>query len=376
VTHNTGPVEASLNTRFLERRRRIVGSGTKTGYDTAAFISAMNSISEGSARTALIDGTLSYEITDELVLNTELRYLDHTEELSINQSDITVYPSLGTTLLVNTNLQQRTVSRLREATAELDWQAHEALTLTGGWGWSQEKLQVPDLDPSDSDFARGTIVEDGYIFGAHWRPDAHWSARVRYRDFGQGGLQLHDIVDHHTRGIRGNIGYREDTLWCDLGVVHRRSQNYVSDSRTDNTAYTLSGGYAPDEHLNWHASYTLSDIDSRTRSNFYFDPSPTPVSTMVGFRGETHSIGAGLDWRVTRRFHASMHGSYTTVHGDFELDMLHWFVDFARVLDQGRIGIRVEQMDYHEAGNPDDYDSLITYVYFSAAIKGQRPGAQ
>ena len=69
-----------------------------------------------------------------------------------------------------------------------------------------------------------------------------------------------------------------------------------------------------------------------------------------------------------------MFAAYTTVHGDFELDMHHWGVDIAWLIERrGRFGIRVEQMDYHEAGNPDDYDAWMTYIYMSADLKGTRP---
>jgi hypothetical protein len=374
VSHITGPLDVSIDSRFLDRRRRIVGAGTGTGFDTNQYNSTTNSISNGAARTTLIDGTVTYELLDTLTLSSDLRYLDHREHLFIDQTDVTVYPTLSSTVAVRTLRDQRTVSRLREGTAELDWAAGKALTLTGGWGWSQEKLRVPDLEAADADFSRGTVIENGYIFAANWRPDAHWTARARYRDFGQGGLQLHEVVDRHTRGVRSSLGYRDDTLWCQIGVDHFRSQNAVSDSRTERTAYSLSGGYTPDEDLNWHGSYTLSQIDSRTRTNFYFDPSPTPVSTIVGFQGDSQTLNTALDWKIADSIRASVFAAYTTVHGDFELDMYHWGVDLAWLIEsRSRFGIRVEQMDYHEAGNPDDYDAWMTYIYMSVDLKGTRP---
>jgi hypothetical protein len=373
LSHTAGRFDASIDGRWLDRRRRIVGGGTGSGFDTSNYTSTTNSIANGAARTALLDGTLTYELADTLTLSSDLRYLDHQEHLFIDQTDVTVYPALSSSVAVRTLRDQRTVSRLREASAELDWEAVEGLTLTGGWGWSQEKLRVPDLEPLDADFSRGTVVENGYIVGANWRADAHWTVKTLYRDFGQGGLQMHEVVDRRTRGVRSSLGYRDDTLWCEFGVDHFRSQNPVSSSRTARTAYTLSAGYTPDADLNWHGSYTLSDTDSRTRTNFYFDPSPTPVSTVVGFQGESQTVNTGLDWQISDRVRSSLFGAYTTVHGDFELDMYHWGIDLAWLIEQrGSVGIRVEQMDYHEAGNPDDYDAWMTYIYMSAQIRGQR----
>ena len=99
-------------------------------------------------------------------------------------------------------------------------------------------------------------------------------------------MQLHEVVDHHTRLAGATLGYREDTLWFELGAEQHRSQNPVADARTANTSYKLTGGYAPAEDFHWFMSYVLTDIDSRVRTNFYFDPSPAPVSTQVGFAGE------------------------------------------------------------------------------------------
>ena len=63
--------------------------------------------------------------------------------------------------------------------------------------------------------------------------------------------------------------------------------------------------------------------------------STTPVSTLVGFRGESQTVTTALDWQVSSGFRASFHGAYTTVHGDYELDMYHWGLDLARMLPRG-----------------------------------------
>ena len=365
LTHQTEGLELSLDSVLLDRRRRIVGNGVSSGFDVAEFTTTTQSLSEGSARTVLVDGTLSLDLLTDLTFHSELRYQDHKERLRIDQSDVTVYPTLSTTIGVQTTLDQRTTSRLREASAELEWQAHSSLAVTGGWGWSQEKLRLPDLENADADFVNGTLIEDGYIFGANFRPDAQWSVRGRFRDFGQGSLQLHEIADHHTRQASGAIRFQGDTAFAEVSTLHRRSQNPFADSRTANTTYSLSGAYTPDEELTMHGAYSLSEIDSRTRTNFYFSPSPLPVSTLVGFRGETQTLSAGVDLDLTERLHGSAIGSYTTVHGDFELDMYQWSVDLWVDIPIGRTGVRVEQVDYNEAGNPDDYDAWMTFLYFT-----------
>lgn len=369
IRHTAGPLDISLRGRGFERQRRIVGRGSGTGFDTAQFNSTLQSFSEGAARTYLVDGTIDYELQPTLTLHSDLRYLDHTEHLVIDQTDTTVYPTVPTTATVYTLRTQRTTSRRREASLELEWQAHPALWVSGGWGWSQEKLRVPDLESGDSDFLRGTIVEEGWLGGFLWKPTAAWSLRGRYREFGQGGVQLHDIVDHHTRLVSVKLRHQQDHGYAELAAEHRRSQNPIADSRTANTTWSASAGYNPSEKLSLTGSYALAQIDSRTRTTFYFDPTPTPVSTLVGFHGDTHNWFGSVDWQITERLKCSAQGTYTTVSGDFEVDMLRVAVDASLQLNRaGRIGLRVEQVDYDEHRNPDDYDAWIFFVYFSAEL--------
>lgn len=371
LAHQAGPLALDLQGRAFDRRRRTVTGGTIEGYDIASFTTTNTGLGEGSARTYLLDGGLTYDFDDNLALHSEWRFLDHKEHLFLDQQDITVIPSLATTVTVLTQRNQRTSSRLREGSAELEWQAHKSLWITGGWGWSQEKLRLPDLSLGDPDITSGTVIERGYLSNIIWRPTAHWSVHGHYRDFGQGGMQLTDIVDHHTRGAGSELKYRDGSRWFSLKARHRRSQNPVADSRTSNDTYTLSGGYSVDESLHSHLSYNLAQINSRTRTNFYFSPSTNPTSTLVGFHGESHSASGGLDWQATERLQCSLQASYTKVQGDYELDLYNWSADASlQLTPRSSGGLKIDQIDYREASNPDDYSAWSVLFYVTTKLSG------
>lgn len=372
LAHHAGALSLDLQGRAFDRRRRTSTEGTIEGYDIARFTTTNQSVSAGAARTYLLDAGLSYELNDDLALHSEWRYLDHQEHMFFNQRDVTVHPTLSSTVTIDTLLNQRTSSRLREASAELEWQAVKGVWVSGGWGWSQEKLSLPDLSTDDDDITTGTVVEKGYLGNVVWRPTAHWSLRGHYRDFGQGGIQLTEIVDHHSRSTGGELKYTDGDAWVSLATRHRRSQNPVSDSRTNTTSYTLSSGYAVSESISSHLSYNLAQLDSRTRTSFYFNPSTTPVPTLVGFKGESHTAAGGLDWLATERLRLALLASYTTVQGDFELDLYNWSADASlQLTDRARAGVRIEQVDYHEASNPDDYSAWSAFVYISTKLSGK-----
>src|SRR5690606_11447809 len=111
------------------------------------------------------------------------------------------------------------------------------------------------------------------------------------------------------------------------------------DSRTDRSSYALSLGSPVAEQIDWNASYVFTEIDSRTRTNFYFDPSPTPVATLVGFRGETHSFGGHLAWQPGPRLSLTADAAWTRVSGDFAVELHHLSLDGRLALNpRGSLG--------------------------------------
>ncbi|MHC4852745.1 MAG: TonB-dependent receptor [Planctomycetota bacterium] len=364
-------VDLAANVRVTDLDRRVSGNGVVTGYDTDEFTTTTSSFSTGNATTWIVDGTAVFELSDTLVLNGDFRYVDYEENMRIAQTDFTVYPNTGTTLSVNTRLDQHTTQRVWDLSFAFDWQALDSLQLTAGYGWSQEDLKVPELEVGDDDFLKGLIKTEGAQAGFDWRPDEHWTVRVFGRDFGNSGMQLTPLTEDQKRMIHTRVRYKRAGFWAESSYKYERAKNHVSDHRDEINTATFTTGVDPHDDLSLHLSYVYSDYDNRTLTNFYFDPDPNPVPSIVGYEGEssTYYVGAtlkpsaGVTWRAD--------ASYTTVDGDFDVDMLDWRVDLSvRVLRRGYLGVEVRQVDYEESGGTDNYGAFMTFVYWRQELGG------
>ena len=91
----------------------------------------------------------------------------------------------------------------------------------------------------------------------------------------------------------------------------------------------------PRDGIDLHASYVFNDIDSRTLTNFYFDPDPTPQPTLVGFDGETHTVSSGLGLRPDASVRWYLDGVYTDTRGTFDVSLLEVDGDSFEVIGTG-----------------------------------------
>lgn len=372
VTQTFDGGSLAANVRVMDLERRVIGNGVVTGYDTDEFTTTTNSFSSGNAQTWIVDGHAILELSDTLVLDGDFRYLDYEENMRINQNDFTVYPNTGTTISVDTVLDQHTTQRAWDLSFALDWQATEGLQLTGGYGWSQEHLKVPDLDTGDTDFRKGLIKSDGVMGGFDWRPDEHWTLRLEGRDFGNSGVQVTPLNQDRRRRLLARVRYKQDGFWTETGYRHERARNHVSDHRDEVNTVSFTTGLTPRRDLDVYLSYVYSNYDNRTLTNFYFDPDPNPVPTIVGYEGDSSSYYLGATLKPSADVTWRADASFTDVNGSFDVDILDWRVDLrVRVTDRGSVGIEVRQVDYQEAGGSDNYDAVMTFVYWRQELGGR-----
>lgn len=365
LARSLGPLTIDSAARLLDLQRRIVGAGVAENFDTTDSVTTTDAFASGDARTWLVDTTATLEITDDLVLVLDGRLLDHEEELTIAQTDVTVFPSLGTMTSVRTDLAPRTAQRALEGSAQLDLRPHQSLDLSFGYGFEREQLRLPDLEAGDGDFLRGEIRNDGVLAGASWRPDAHWTVRGTLRDFGQNGVQLTELAEDRSRAASGEVRYRTRAWTLATFLKHRRRENDVSSTHYDSTTIGVSGSLQLDEHSDLHGSWTHVDLDSRTLTNFYFDPDPNPVPTFVGFDGDTQSFSTGVLLAPDERVRWRVDGAFTTTRGSFDVDVLDLRTEMTvRLFERSEVGVRVRWVDYEEAGRADDYDAVLTLVYW------------
>lgn len=364
-------VHLGANVRVLDLDRRINGSGVVTGYDTDEFTTTTTSFSSGSATTWIVDTTASIELSDTLILDGDFRYVDYEENMHINQNDFTLYPGSGTTTSVDTVLDQHTTQRVWDLSFVFDWQALESLQLSAGYGWSQEHLKVPDLESGDSDFVKGTIKTDGVVGGFDWRPDEHWTVRFEGRDFGTSGVQVTPLNENQRRKLHTRVRYKRAGFWAETSYKYERARNHVSDHRDEVNAVTFITGVSPRDDLDVYLSYVYSDYDNRTLTNFYFDPDPNPVPTIVGYKGDTNTYYLGATLKPCSDVTWRADASFTDVNGSFDVDILDWRVDLrVRVTDRGSVGVEVRQVDYEETGGSDNYDAVMTFIYWRQELGG------
>ena len=287
------------------------------------------------------------------------------------RTDTTIYPNLATSTTVVTNQRQRTTQRKLEGSLQLDVEPFEGLLLSGGYVFSRENLAVPDLESGDNDFVRGLVRDDGGIAGIEWRPDSHWVLGADYRHVGQDGAELHELVAQDARFAKGRVRFQGDDFWIEVFAADRQRENDVSGSRYESLSTGVTASLQRGEHLDLYSSWVFSDIDSRTLTNFYFDPDPNPQPTIVGFDGTTHTVTAGLGFRPDEVVRWRFDGVYTETDGSFEVRLFDWRGDVSvEVFPGGEAGVQFRHVDYDEAGSLDDYDAVITMVYWRQRIGG------
>ena len=66
-----------------------------------------------------------------------------------------------------------------------------------------------------------------------------------------------------------------------------------------------------------------------------------------------------------------MQASYTKVQGDYELDLYNWSADASlQLTPRSSGGLKIDQIDYREASNPDDYSAWSVLFYVTTKLSG------
>lgn len=365
LAQDFGPLTIEANARVLDLERRILGAGVARGFDTTDFVTTTDATATGDAQTWLLDTTAALDLSDDVALHGDLRWLDHEEDLAIRQTDVTFFPSLGTTTSVLTALEPRTAQRTLEGSVLLEVQPHAALDLGLGYGFAREWLRVPDFEAGDADFQRGLIQNDGLLANAAWRPDAHWTLRGEFRGFGQNGVQLHELAEDRSRSAKSELRWAGERLTLSTFLQHRRRENDIVPSSLDATTTGVNGTLQLADGAHAHAGWTFTDLQTRALTNFYFDPDPNPRPTFVGFTGDTHTVHGGFDLAPDERVRWSLAGAYTTTRGSFAVDLLDLQAELVvKATTRGEAGIRSRWLDYDETGLGNDHDALLTLLFW------------
>jgi hypothetical protein len=362
---DAGPLSLDFAGRWFDHERRVAATGTTTGFDLAEFTTVTTGAGGGTARTWLLDGSATLELCEPLRLVADLHWRDHDEDLALQQTDVTTYPSLGTQVTVTTNAVQQTSHRLLDGALQLDWSVDPELELSVGWGFAREWLEVTDLDPLDPrDFVSGSERDDGLLAGVRWRPHAEWTLRADLRAFGLDGVPLHELVPERAQEEAISLQWHRDDSQATVFVRHRRNENDFARHHFDALTAGLTAGVRKGE-LEFAGSYVFSRLDSSTLTNFYFDPDPNPVPTLVGFDGDTHAVSGTLTAEPSAELRWQFAVVWTKTTGSFDVAVLDWHADLQlRVGRRGAIGCEYRQAWYRDQDAVDDWDGTLVFVYW------------
>jgi hypothetical protein len=358
-------VEASV--RHFDRERGITAFGTTTGFDVAEFTSDIDASGGGHARTWLVDLDGSMQLERDLRLRCDLHWRDHGEDLALQQTDTTVYPTLPSTVVVATNVSQRTGQRMIDGNALLEWAASKSLDLGVGYGFSREWLRVPDVDPLDPlAYRSGRQRDDGVMADVHWRPAAGWTARAEIRDYATDGALLHELTPERARQVAASVQVQGQRARSSVFVRHRRNENDIAQHRLDAITAGLTAGLDLVTGLALSATYTFARTDMRTLTSFYFDPDPNPAPTIVGFQGDTNTVTSGLQIAPSADVRWNLSGAWTDTRGDFDVTTLDWRCDLRLLLagERSAVGTEFRCSRYEAEGGLRDWDARSLFVYW------------
>lgn len=365
VAGDLGPLHAGLSGRLIERDRRIAAAGSSRGFDLAPFTGSTLASGDGDSRTWLVDADLELPLGQQLRAVADLHWRDHDERLHLRQTDLRVYPTLATTVQVDTVADPATVQRLFDGDLALHWQPVADLELWLGYGFAREQLRVPDLQPQDPlDFRRGHSRDDGVLAGVDYRPARGFRFAADLRDFGRDGVPLHAIEPARTRSAGGSVGFHGDGWQLRAFARHRRDESATSRHHLESFA-TGAGAGVDAGGLTCDLDYAFARTDTRTLTSFWFDPDPDPVPTFVGFHGDTHTLSMSLGAELGSDLRAELAAALTSTTGSFDVRTFDWRAGLRwQVVDGGSAGVELRQLRYRDDGALGDYGAELLFVYW------------
>lgn len=365
LQREVGPLRFAFSGRGIDHDRRVAADGSSTGFEVAPFTTTSTAAGSGHSRTLLLDGDLTLQLSPALHLDADLHWRQHDEHMHLAQDEVTVFPTLPSTVTVTTLADHDTVQRLLDGAVSLGLSPTPDFDVSLGYGFAREQLRVPALQPADPlDFRRGHGRDDGVLAAMRWRPVDDWTLRAELRDFGRDGVPLHELVPERTRLAGGSLDWQHDGRRASAFVRHRRSDNDVSRHHLESLATGLTMGIAS-EPLAFDLGYTFARTDSRTLSNFYFDPDPAPVPTFVGFHGDTHTVTGSLVATPFRHWRAELSAAFTTTAGSFDVRTVDWRADLQwQASANGTAGIELRQLRYQDDGATGDWRAGMVFVYW------------
>lgn len=368
-----GPTSVSITGRHRTLDRDIAGTGTQRGADPVEFVSITDARAHGDAHTSSLSGTATIELDDQTSLVFDLGWHDHEERLRLDSTTTTTFPSSGAGSTDVESLVHRTARSRVLGSLEVETAPVEDLVLRLGWGFARERLVLPELAPG-TDPTRGSLQDDGILLGARWDLGDGWSLDTGYTGYGQSGLRLEEQQERERHGFETRLRRRGERSSLTLFHRARRDRNDGSSYRNDRDSLGATIEARLISGFDATASAVFSRADTSTLTNFWFDPDPDPVPTIVGFRGDTWVLSAGLTWRTNSGLELRADAQRSATEGSFDVETLSVRTTLeCEVVEAGSLGLRFEHIDYAESGGTDDFGAALLLVYWRQRFGGGSP---
>jgi hypothetical protein len=234
-----------------------------------------------------------------------------------------------------------------------------------GYGFAQERLRLPDFVLADGDFESGSLRNHGVLLGFEFRPTKAWTLTGRYEDCNQNSVELHEITARDARRFESRLRWQRDGSSAELFVRQRQRTNPRASHRDEHTTYGVTLSTGLEDVATVYGSVALLRSDSRTLTNFYFDPDPDPVPTFVGFRGDSRTASAGLRGGAEDVWSWHVDAAWTDTDGSSDVELRDVTAELAvSTWTGGEFGASWRRVDYDESSRAADYQADLLMVFW------------
>jgi hypothetical protein len=273
-------------------------SGVFTGYDSSAFTVDSIGSGTGTSRRLAASFGLDWEAVPDITIDLGVNLFDLLDQSRFTWQDTLARPSPPSS--TTTTRYWEPVTRLQklEAILALEHDTSTRFRYGLGFAYTYQYLQVPDLDPGDQDYTRGSLNDFGPRGDIDWRPAKGSRLRASLELLATSGTTPTETQPEEGLRAKADLdqGLAED--WeMDLNFLYDDRRNDTS--QTKRKTLSFGGGllFTPEERTRLDFRVQYSDFDSSTLSTFYFAPSTTPVPTLVGYKGDNMTLSTS--WEQT-----------------------------------------------------------------------------
>ena len=358
-------VRLSLAAHGNLRQTRYVEDGTLIAFDTSAFTTDSFGSGSGHSRRLVFTATLDLPVWDGGRFAFELGFRDSKDVTRFDLTQRTTRPSPPVSITVLSFLDHLVRLQERESQLGIISDLSDKLSIDVGYGFLEQRLLLPDLEPGDFDFHSGTLSSHGPNLSLDWRPDNDWSFSAAIDYLATGGKTPTETEP--DQGIRAKAKIRHklaDSSWFEVNGSWDRRENDLSSTERDRQVYGGALSLSPWDGAQLETRGNWSRIHSRTLSTFFL-PAPTPVPTFVGFRGESTVFEIELETELNGPLHSSIRASYQRSTGSFASSLFQFEESVSyKLSDELQFGLTLRRLDFDDRKSSlDDYATTVWFLW-------------